>query len=130
MTTETRARLPVADLMWGAGIVVLALLGTLARRSGWIDGDTLLRLVMGPTGLMVAYYGNLAPKRLAPSHLGQRIGRIAGWSLVLSGLLYASLWAFAPVQVALGLGTGAIVAGLAVTVGYGLWLRGQSRAGT
>ena len=51
--------------------------------------------------------------------------RVAGWSLVLSGLVYTGLWAFAPIQTAVIGGSVAIIAGIAVTLGYCLSLRGK-----
>ena len=48
--------------------------------------------------------------------------------MVLSGLVYAGLWAFAPIPVAIAGGCGAVVAGIAVTLGYCLWLRAEVKA--
>ena len=113
----------IQDLAWGAGIIVLALCASYARSQGFIDHDTTTRIVIGATGLMVAAFGNRMPKRFAPSEKARRVQRVGGWSLAISGLIYAGLWAFAPLSVALWVGCGAIIAGLAVTVGYCLWLR-------
>lgn len=77
---------------------------------------------------MVAWYGNRMPKALAPSHTARRIARVAGWSFVLSGLVYAGLWAFAPIDAAILYGCGAILLGMAVTLGYCLSLRGKAKA--
>ena len=79
-------------------------------------------------GLMIAWYGNRMPKAVAPSACARQATRVAGWSLVLSGLVYAGLWAFAPIPVALSVGCGAIVAGIAVTLGYCLSLRARASA--
>ena len=57
----------VFGLAWGGGIVGLALLATLARQLGYMDGDTVTRLVIGVNGLMIAWYGNRMPKALAPT---------------------------------------------------------------
>jgi len=114
-------------LFWGGGIVLLALAATLARKMGYIDQDTVLRVVIGINGLMIAYYGNRAPKAVAPSIYAARIARVSGWSQVLSGLVYAGLWAFAPIPVAIWVGCGAVLAGMAVTVGYCLQLRARAR---
>ena len=48
--------------------------------------------------------------------------------MALSGLLYAGLWAFAPLSVALLVGCGAILAGIVVTIGYCLSLRARASA--
>lgn len=115
-------------LAWGGGIVLLALGATFARSRGYIDQDTVLRVVIGINGLMIAYYGNRAPKAVAPSAYARQIARVSGWSLVLSGLAYAGLWAFAPIPMAITFGCGAVVAGMIVTLGYAVWLRARARA--
>lgn len=118
----------IGDLAWGVGIVVLALAATGARNLGYIDADTVTRLVLGATGLMVAWFGNRMPKTIAPGPRARQAQRIGGWSMALSGLVYAALWAFAPVEVALIGGCGAIFLGIAVTFGYCLSLRGKATA--
>lgn len=114
-------------LAWAGGIVLLALGATVARNQGYIDQDTVLRVVIGINGLMIAYYGNRAPKAVAPSACARQINRVAGWSLVLSGLVYTGLWAFAPIPLAITLGSGVVAAGMIVTLGYCLWLRARAR---
>jgi hypothetical protein len=79
----------IAPLAWGGGIVAVALVSTLARKLGYIDGDTVTRVVIGLTGLMIAANGNRLPKVLVPNAYAQRARLVAGWSLVLSGLVYA-----------------------------------------
>jgi hypothetical protein len=116
---------PIAGLAWGGGILALALGATFARKLGYIDGDTVTRLVIGMNGPMIAYYGNRMPKSVVPSACARRVIRVGGWAMVLSGLIYAGLFAFAPIPVAAWAGSGAIVAGIAVTLGYSLWLRAR-----
>jgi hypothetical protein len=82
-----------------------------------------LRIVIGLNGLMVAYFGNRMPKAVAPSAFARQLTRFAGWSFVLSGLVYAGLWAFAPLPLAKTVGTGAVAAGIIATLGYAFWLR-------
>ena len=118
----------VLGLAWGGGIIALALLATLVRQLGYMDGDTVTRLVIGVNGLMIAWYGNRMPKTLAPTATARRVNRVAGWSLALSGLVYAGLWAFAPIPVAVAGGCAAVVAGIAVTAGYCLSLRSKGNA--
>jgi uncharacterized membrane protein len=118
----------IADLAWGVGIVVLALGATFARNLGYIDAHTVTRLVLGATGLMVAWFGNRMPKTIAPSARARQAQRVGGWSMALSGLVYAGLWAFAPFDVALIGGCAAVVAGIAATFGYCLSLRAQAKA--
>ena len=111
------------SLAWAGGIIGLALAATAARQLGYVDQETVTRVVVGINGLMVAWYGNRMPKAFVPSARARQVARVGGWSLVLSGLVYAGLWAFAPVQTALWLGCGAVLLGIAVTAGYCLSLR-------
>jgi len=117
----------IKDFSWGIGIVVLALAATGARKLGYIDEDTVTRLVLGATGLMVAWFGNRIPKTIAPGPRARQAQRVAGWSMALSGLVYAGLWAFAPMQVALIAGSGAVLLGIAVSFAYCLGLWGRAR---
>ena len=118
----------MGSLAWAAAIIGLALLATAARSQGFIDQDTATRIVTGAIGLMVAWYGNQMPKQFAPSEKARRVQRVGGWSMAISGLIYAGLWAFAPLSVALWVGCGAIIAGMAVTLGYCFWVRGKAEA--
>lgn len=115
----------IKSLAWGVGIVILALAATFARRQGYIDADTTTRIVMAAIGLMVAWFGNRAPKAFLPSGLARRAARFSGWSLAISGLINAGMWAFAPMDMAITLGAGAIAVGLAATVLRFLWLRSR-----
>lgn len=118
----------IGSLAWGVGIVLLALLGTLARKLDLVDGDTVTRVVIGANGLMIAWWGNRMPKAFVPSDCARRARRVAGWSLFVSGLVYAGLWAFAPMKVATWGGTLAIAAGIVLTLGYCLTLRARAAA--
>jgi len=115
----------ITDLAWGVGILVVALVASFARKMGYVDGDTVTRVVIGLTGLMVASFGNRMPKTFVPNACARKARRVASWSLVLSGLVYAGLWAFAPIPVAVAGGSGAILLGIAVTIGYCISLRGK-----
>lgn len=111
---------------WALGIVAVSLAAAAARRQGLIDEETMLRVV-AMNGLMVAYYGNLAPKAVAPSHLARRFARFSGWAMVLGGLLYAGFWVLAPIPVAVWLGTGALALSVILTASYCGWLYLRSR---
>lgn len=117
----------VTDLAWGVGIMVVALVASTARQWGYVDGDTVTRIVIGLTGLMVASFGNRLPKTFVPSARAREARRIAGWSLVLSGLVYAALWAFAPIPVAVVGGCAAVMLGIAVTFGHCSLLRAKAK---
>lgn len=114
---------------WGGAILLLALGAKFAFNHGYIARDTMLRLVIGINGLMIVYYGNLVPKAVAPNANVRQVMRLSGWSQVLSGLVYAGLWAFAPISLAVSLGTAAVATALIVTLGYCFWLKSQGRAG-
>jgi uncharacterized membrane protein YeiB len=118
----------ISELAWGVGIVALALGATWARKLGYVDGETVTRIVMCATGLMVAWFGNRMPKRFVPSAHARQATRVGGWSMALSGLVYAGLWVVAPTQVAVTGGSLAVLLGIAVTVAYCLSLRNKTRA--
>ena len=118
----------IGSLAWGGGIVALALAATFLRRQGYMDGDTVTRIVLCATGLMIAWFGNRMPKVVVPVAWYGRAARVGGWSMALSGLVYAGLWAFAPIPVAVAGGSGAVVAGIAVTVWYCFTLRARANA--
>lgn len=115
-------------LAWAVGILVVALGARYARALGYIDRETTTRLVIGLNGLMIAWIGNRMPKAIAPNARIGQVKRIGGWSMVLSGLVYAGLWAFAPIPVAKVVGSAAVIAGIAVTLGYCLSLRAKAKA--
>ena len=127
MTKEQKDEMK-GSLAWGVGILILALVSTYARRHGYIDGDTVTRLVIGANGLMIAWFGNRLPKAFVPSASARKVRRVAGWSLALSGLVYAALYAFAPLSMAFWGGTAAVLAGIAVTTGYCFSLRANAKA--
>jgi len=118
----------ITSLAWAGGILALALGATLARKLGYIDGDTVTRLVIGMNGLMIASYGNRLPKSMVPSACARQVKWVGGWAMVLSGLVYAAVFVFAPIPVAVAVGCGAVVAGIAMTLGYSLWLRTRAKA--
>lgn len=116
-----------SSLAWGIGIVVLALCATFARSRGVIDSAAVDRIVMGTIGLMVAWFGNQMPKRFVPGARARQATRVAGWSMALSGLVYAGFWVAAPKDVAVIGGSLAVLLGIGVTVAYCLSLRNKAR---
>lgn len=116
------------SLIWAGGLIAVAVGASLAREQGYVDGDTVTRIVLGLTGLMIAWYGNRMPKTFVPDVPVRQAKRVGGWAMALSGLVYAGLWIFAPMPVALIGGCGAIIAGMAVTFGYCLSLRSRAKA--
>lgn len=118
----------IGSLGWAGGIIGIALVATFARQQGLVDGDAVTRIVFTAIGLMVAWFGNRMPKRFVPSDQARKVQRVGGWAMALSGLIYAGLWAFAPFDIALWVGCGAVAAGMLVTMGYCLSLRGRAKA--
>jgi len=117
-----------AGLAWVGGTATVALGAIFALKLDYIDIDTFLRVVIGINGLMIAWYGNRMPKTFVPNAWLRQARRVSAWSQVLGGLVYAGLWAFAPIQVAVWGGLGTLLAGAAVTLGYCLSLRAKANA--
>ena len=61
-----------------AALSPLALGATFARQLGYIDGDTVTRVVIGMNGLMIAWYGNRMPKAVVPSAYARQVTRVGG----------------------------------------------------
>lgn len=118
----------IGSLAWGAGILVLALIASFARSRGMIDPETTTRIVLAATGLMVAWFGNRAPKTFVPSARARAAKRVAGWSLAISGLIYAASFGFLPLDTAIYVGCGSVILGIAITFAYCLSLRGRAAA--
>ena len=129
MNKDLMHRELTAGLVWGGGMLAVAFSAVVAHKLGYVDRDTVTRVVIGANGLMMAWYGNRMPKAFVPGAQARRARRVAAWSLVLSGLAYAGLWAFAPIPAATWGGTAAVLAGIAVTFGYCLSLRATPKAG-
>jgi hypothetical protein len=119
----------IGALVWAGVMLALAFGATAAHRLGYIDRETVQRISVGVIGLWIAWYGNLIPKRFAPSAQAKLIQRVAAWSQVLSGLTYAGLWAFAPIPLAITAGCFVVLAGVAVTFGFCLTLGARPKAG-
>ena len=118
----------ITDLAWGLGILVVALVASFARKLGYVDSETVTRVVIGLSGLMIASFGNRMPKTFVPNACARQVTRVASWSFVLSGLVYAGLWAFAPIPVAVVGGCAAVLLGMAVSIGYCISLRARLKA--
>lgn len=111
-----------AALVIAGAQMVSVLLMVLAYKQGMIDRETLMRGGMVVCGLGLAAIGNMMPKMLdgppprtlAVAQLKQSIHRVGGWAMMLSGLAYAGLWAFAPLAAAATWAMIAITAGVAV----------------
>ena len=118
----------IGALAWAGFMLALAVGASVAHRLGYIDRDTVTRLVCGVIGLYLAWYGNRLPKTFVRNAQARKAQRVSAWCQVLSGLVYAGLWAFAPIPVAVWGGCGAVLAGIAVTFGYCLSLPARAKA--
>jgi hypothetical protein len=118
MNREEAKREWILGLAWGGSMVALALAMVFARKMGFVDPDTVTRVVIGVNGLMIAWYGNRLPKTFIANARAREARRVSAWSQVLSGLAYAGLWAFAPMPLAIAGGIAVILAGFVVTIGY------------
>jgi hypothetical protein len=119
----------IGALVWAGAMLALTFGATVAHRLGYIDRGVVTRLLTGVIGLWIVWNGNRIPKKVVPSARAGQAQRVAGWSLVLSGLAFAALWAFAPIPVAAWWGSLAVLAGVAITFGYCLSLRPRAKAG-
>jgi Ca2+/Na+ antiporter len=118
----------INSLAWGGGILALALAASLARSLGYIDQEMTLRIVLGATGLMIASFGNRIPKTFVPGAGARKAQRVTAWSMVISGLIYAGAFVFAPISMAVVIGCGAIILGIAISFTYCLSLRNRAKA--
>lgn len=111
-----------------AGAVVgLALVASAARSQGLIDHETTTRIVIVAIGLSIVWQANRIPKTFVTGVGARKAQRVAAWSLVIGGLIYAAAFAFAPMNLAVIVGCGAVAAAMIVTFGYCLSLRARSR---
>jgi hypothetical protein len=119
MTNRITSNLALAGLL----IAVSAGLAFL-RRLGVVGAETPARGAMVLTGLLLAVYGNVIPKSVSRSSAkGESIERVTGWATVVSGIGYAAIWAFAPIEIAAVASMGAVLIGFVCVVGYCVWLR-------
>jgi hypothetical protein len=87
-----------------AGLLIIAALAAVgARRAGLVADSDPARISGILSGLVLAVYGNVIPRRLvryepdsARPARRQAALRFSGWAFVLAGLVSALVWAFAP----------------------------------
>jgi hypothetical protein len=112
------------------GILFLATAAALtyAQTLELIGHDAAKRTMQVLSGLMLAGYANLMPKdvgRWRPSALAvaraQSALRVGGWSMTLAGLVYAGLWAFAPLGFADVASMIVVASAMLITMVYGGW---------
>jgi hypothetical protein len=108
-----------------AGLLIAVSVGlAYLRRVGVVGAETPARGAMVLTGILLAVYGNVIPKSVSRlSAKGESLERVTGWATVLSGIAYAAIWAFAPIEIAAVASMSAVVIGFVSVVGYCAWLR-------
>ncbi len=114
-------------VIWAAVMIGVSLVTAYAYRQGYIDADTKTR-VTAMFGLWMVWFGNRIPKAIVPSVCVHKAKRVVGWSMVLSGLVYAGAYLFAPIQLAFTVAMCAGLAGILVSFGYCLWLTSKAKA--
>ena len=127
MNKEMKKEL-IGALAWAGIMFALALGAIFAHKLGYIDRDTVIRVVTGLTGLWMAWYGNRIPKTVVPSARAGQAQRVAS---LVSGAERARLCRTVGVRPDPGgrdgrerRGRG----GIAVTLGYCLSLRAKAKA--
>jgi hypothetical protein len=115
-------------LKLAAVIIGGAMLLALARKLGWVDAGQVARGNNVIIGLALAAFCNVMPKRMSGTPrtvhhatLAQSIGRVGGWAMTLAFLVWSALWAFAPLELARMGAMAAVIAGVAVMIGYAAW---------
>ena len=119
-----RSALILAGVQLGGALAL-----SFAHSQGLIDDDTKTRGVMVLIGLCLAAIGNRMPKTqdgpppksVSLAAMRQAVLRLGGWALMLGGLAFAGLWAFAPRDVAPVSSIAAVGVALAVTIGGCAW---------
>jgi hypothetical protein len=109
---------------YAAITIALAEALAIARATGAIERDSesiALRLLGIGCGLVIVFYGNIAPKKAAcvdpaspDAGRRQAVQRYSGWVLVLAGLANTLIWAFAPIKQAALWSMVPLAAGLAL----------------
>jgi hypothetical protein len=95
-----------------------------ARKLGVVGAEAPARGTMVLIGMLLVLYANVIPKSVSQhSAKGQSVQRVAGWTFVLAGLGYASIWAFAPIGTAAVTSMSAVGIGFLCVFGYCAWLR-------
>jgi hypothetical protein len=119
MTNRITSNLALAGLLIAVSVGLACL-----RRFGVVGAEAPARGAMVLTGILLAVYGNVIPKSVSRlSAKGESLERVTGWATVVSGIGYAAIWAFAPIEIAAIASMGAVLFGFVCVVGYCAWLR-------
>ncbi|RDI99408.1 hypothetical protein DVT68_00655 [Dyella solisilvae] len=128
-SSYSRARKQIIfALKLAAAMIAAALLLTLARKQGWIEGAQVVRAQNVVIGLALAAFCNSMPKMLGrpprstrEATLSQAVLRVGGWVMTVGLLVWTALWAFAPQRLASIGSVIAVGASVAIMLGYATW---------
>jgi hypothetical protein len=104
MSTLTASSRPVCSAVLGfLGATLIALAFGLANKIGIMDAEVAKRGIGLVIGLMIVVIGNYLPKLRAFTWIGTNASstateRIAGWMLVLTGIVWIALFACVPLN--------------------------------
>jgi low temperature requirement protein LtrA len=103
MSTRNAASRPICSAVLGfLDVTLIALAFGLANEIGVIDADVSKRGIGFVIGCMIVIIGNYLPKlrafRTGTNASSTATERIAGWMLVLTGILWIALFAVAPLN--------------------------------
>jgi hypothetical protein len=119
MTTRITSNLALAGLLIAVSVGLAYL-----RRLGVVGAEAPARGAMVLTGILLAVYGNVIPKSVSRlSAKGESLQRATGWATVISGIGYAAIWEFAPIEIAAVASMAAVAIGFVFVVAYCMWLR-------
>jgi len=112
----------IYGVLWAVAILAAALFLKRAQHAHLVSGDVVQRGVEVIIGLSFAVYANFIPKsvpglKLSPARAArvQAMQRFNSWLFCLAGLVFAAIWAFAPLALA-GAASMAVMGGTMVVV--------------
>ena len=77
---------------------------------------------------MIIWQGNRIPKTFTPNAHAKKVQRFTAYGQIIAGLIYTAAFAFAPMDLAVLIGCGAVIAALAASLIYALTLRRRTAA--
>lgn len=128
-TLRAKKSIRSALILAGSMLVGTALLTVAHKVFGLIDSETTTRGVMVLIGLMLVVTGNSMPKKqegppaqtVGEITTRQSILRVGGWAMMIGGLIWIGLWAFAPRDIAQVGSIAAVGTATLVMVVYSVW---------
>jgi hypothetical protein len=108
-------------------LIAIAAAAKFAEHAGVVGSEAAARTTQVIVSLVVAYMGNLMPKRneswrsLEAESRIQSALRVGGWLFTLAGLASAGVWLLAPMALAGTVSTAILASATVVTMGYAAW---------